>query len=280
MNTPLSRRGFLSIGAAALASAPAAAALAAGPAGSQKKGACFVVRNGNGWRERVTKLNAKWHYSWGATKPADMPPGVEYCPMIWGNSRDDKLASALEKLKQQYEEREFQYLMGFNEPDSANQSNMSVERVIDLWPKLMEPGIPLVSPGCVHPDREWMHNFMEGVEKRNLRVDVVAVHSYGGPNPEALLNRLEKVHREFGRPLWITEFAVGDWQAKKTSEIRHSKETVAKFMRELFPALEQTDFVHRYSWFSASQSNRALGTSALFDEAGELTELGQIYAAS
>ncbi|MEM9352103.1 MAG: glycoside hydrolase family protein [Planctomycetota bacterium] len=279
MNSSLSRRGFLAAGAAALASPPAAAALAS-PAGSPKKGACFVVRDGNGWRSRVTKLNAKWHYSWGSNKPADMPSGIEYCPMIWGDGRDDKLASVLERLKQQYENDEIRYLMGFNEPDSANQSNMSVERVVDLWPQLMETGIPLVSPGCVHPDREWMRNFMGLVEQQNLRVDFIAVHSYGGPNPEALVKRLEKVHREFGRPLWITEFAVGDWRAKKAEENRHSPETIVRFMRELLPALEELDFVKRYAWFSAKQTNRALGTSALFDMQGGLTQLGEIYAAA
>ena len=92
-----------------------------------------------------------------------------------------------------------------------------------------------------------------------------------------LLQRLENVHREFGRPLWITEFAVGDWEAKSVAENRHSPKAVARFMQEALPALEAASFVDRYAWFSAGQQSRALGTSALFDKQGNLTPLGEVY---
>ena len=81
----------------------------------------------------------------------------------------------------------------------------------------------------------------------------------------------------FGRPLWITEFAVGDWQAKSAKENKHRPQRISQFMREAIPLLEQARFVHRYAWFSAKTDNRALGTSALLDNSGELTELGKIY---
>jgi hypothetical protein len=49
-------------------------------------------------------------------------------------------------------------------------------------------------------------------------------------------------------------------------------------MKEVLIALEELDFVERYAWFPAKPDNRALGTSALFDEEGNLTELGKIYS--
>ena len=72
-------------------------------------------------------------------------------------------------------------VMGFNEPDQLSQSNLSVAKAIEWWPLLMELDVPLVSPGCVHPDREWMTEFMEEADRRKYRIDYVAVHSYGGP---------------------------------------------------------------------------------------------------
>jgi len=141
----------------------------------------------------------------------------------------------------------------------------------------MEVGVPLLSPACAHPDREWMKQFMDEIDKRGYRVDFVGVHSYGGPSAEGLMTRLEKVYQMFGRPVWITEFAVGDWNAKSASENKHRPEKVAKFMREVLPALESAAFVDRYSWFSASQDSKPLGTSALFDDQGELTPLGELY---
>jgi hypothetical protein len=129
----------------------------------------------------------------------------------------------------------------------------------------------------VHPDKEWMIAFMDGVKQRGLRVDFICVHSYGGPNPEALVKRLEAVHKMFGRPIWITEFAVGDWKAKSVDQNQHKPEAVLGFMEKVLPMLDRLDFVERYAWFPSKPTSAPLGTSALFDENGGLTPLGQCY---
>lgn len=216
-------------------------------------------------------------YSWGLDRPAELPAEVQFPPMLWGDWGDKHRAKALADVQARYKSGEVSHLLAYNEPDQPKQSGLSVERVIELWPELMEIGVPLVSPGCVHPDKEWMNKFMDEADRRAYRVDAVAVHSYGGPNPEALVKRLEEVHKRFGRPLWITEFAVGDWEAKGPRENRHKPERIAAFMREVLPALDELACVERYAWFSASPSSAPLGTSALFNEDNELTSLGQIY---
>jgi hypothetical protein len=141
----------------------------------------------------------------------------------------------------------------------------------------MALGLPLGSPACVHPDREWMKAFMRGVEARGLRVDFVCVHSYGGPNADALIKRLEDVHNLFQRPIWITEFAVGDWQAKTRAANRHSPASVMGFLKDVLPRLDACEFVERYAWFPAHPDNAPLGSSALFNEDGSLTPLGEAY---
>jgi hypothetical protein len=168
-------------------------------------------------------------------------------------------------------------LLGFNEPEKKEQGNMTLDAALAAWPVLMDTGLRLGSPGCVHPDKEWMIAFMDGVKARGLRVDFVCVHSYGGPNPEALVKRLEAVHAMFGRPLWITEFGVGDWAAKTAEQNRHKPETVLRFMERVLPMLEKLDFVERYAWFPAKPTSGPLGTSALIDENGALTRLGECY---
>lgn len=47
----------------------------------------------------------------------------------------------------------------------------------------METGLRLGSPGCVHPDKDCMIEFMAAVKSHLLRVDFVYVHSCGGPTP-------------------------------------------------------------------------------------------------
>ena len=272
----LDRRGFVATAAAALATVAGRPVLAAPRPVSPKKGFCTPVREDGVWLKRVQSLNAKWFYTWGSDIPVGVPEGVDFAPMIWG-WYGDKTQPALDQIKKQGKEGKLKSLMGFNEPDQHDQSNLTVEKALDAWPKLMEVGLPLASPGCVHPDRQWMIDFMKGVEQRKLRVDYVCVHSYGGPSAGDLLKRLEKVHKMFQRPIWITEFAVGDWEAKTAAQNRHKPEQVAKFMREVLPMLDAAKFVERYAWFSADQDNSALGTSALFDADGKLTELGEIY---
>lgn len=245
---------------------------------SAKKGFCTVVKKDGTGVDLIESLHAKWFYTWGATKPAVMPQNAEFVPMIWGGFNSER-HSHLKQLTLAAQQGEMKYLLGFNEPDQPRQSNMTVSEAIELWPVLEALGIPLCSPGCVHPDKEWMQQFMQEVDARGLRVDYVCVHSYGGPSAKALVERLKKVHAMYNRPIWITEFAVGDWNAPSVAENKHSPEKIKQFMLEVLPMLEELDFVHRYAWFSAAPDNRALGTSALFDEEGSLTELGKIYSA-
>ncbi|MEQ8208292.1 MAG: glycosyl hydrolase [Lacipirellulaceae bacterium] len=243
---------------------------------SKKKGFCVTTKKGSDWQKKISALDAKWFYSWGAQKPKQVPRNVEFTPMIWGRYALNS-PKTLANLKAQGNRKEVRFLLGFNEPDQPKQSNLSVEEVIALWPQLEAIGLPLGSPGCVHPDRDWMNRFMAEVEAKNLRVDFICVHSYGGPSAKAFVKRLRDIHENFQRPIWITEFAVGDWTAKTANENKHSPKRVAQFMRELLPMLENLDFVHRYAWFSASTESAALGTSALFHKDGSLTELGRIY---
>ena len=153
-----------------------------------------------------------------------------------------------------------------------------VEVVGELWPKLMETGLRLGSPGCVHPDNDWMKEFMKKADERKLQVDFVAVHDYGGPNPQTLVNKLKRVYEMYGRPVWITEFGVGDWQAKSVQEHRHGPEKVLEFMQGVLPELDKLNFVEKYAWVPAQKDNKHLGTSALFHEDGTLTALGRFYA--
>lgn len=247
---------------------------------ASKRGFCLTGRRPERLRRRVALLQPAWLYSWGHQRPTGLAPEVEFTPMLWGAGAADKRAEILSDVKRRYENNEVHHLLGFNEPDQHNQSNITVARALDLWPELMEVGVPLVSPACVHPDKQWMREFFDGVERKGLRVDAVAVHSYAGPNVKALIAKLHEVHRMYSRPLWITELAVGDWKAKTAAENRHSPERIAAFLRELLPALDNLPFVHRYAWFSAAPHSAPLGTSALFDEAGGLSKLGTIYASS
>jgi hypothetical protein len=273
----IDRRNFITTSSAALSLAACniqpSLTHAAEKKGSKKKGLGQTTKDSN-WAGRLNDLQCKWFYSWNNKIPEGVPDGIDFIPMIYRSNGDYQ---AIEEAAARAKAAGIKELMGFNEPDVAKQGNMTIEQTLNAWPALMETGMRLGSPGCVHPDKEWMIEFMSEVKKRGLRVDFVCVHSYGGPSAEALVKRLEKIHSMFGRPLWITEFAVGDWEAKSVQENRHKPDAVLRFMEKVLPMLDKLDYVERYAWFPAKTTSNPLGTSALFDEEGGLTRLGKCY---
>ncbi len=274
LSSPLSatRRAFLRTALAASLGSNAALG-ARSPIKGGKKGLCIVGKSPLR-TPMLKKLKPDWTYSWGPNKPKNSPAGVDFVPMIWGYWGD---AKSLRKSANTAKEAGIKNLLGFNEPDKKNQSNISVEKALRTWPLLEESGLRLGSPGCVQPDGEWMREFMAGVAKKGLRVDFICIHSYGGPNSKAFLQRLEKIRKMYRKPLWITEFAVGDWNAKSPKQNKHRPDKVLKFMEEVFPALDKLDYVEKHAWFPASPNSNPLGTSALFDKKGNLTKLGEFY---
>ena len=244
-----------------------------------KKGACITTKN-TGWNTKIKELNTSWHYSWGAELNILEPEGVEFVPMIWGAGSDtvavqQKLNGIL-ALKNQ---KVAKYLLGFNEPDHTDQSNMSVEAAIAYWPKLAALGVPLGSPAPANPSGAWMQSFMQEAGNRNFRIDFICVHWYGGTSVSSFLARLKEIHELYNRPIWITEFAPADWNAKSPETSKYTKAEILIFMQEVLPALDQLDYIQRYSWYSASETSGPLGNAALFDGSGQLTALGKFYAA-
>lgn len=240
----------------------------------KKKGVCITTKSLT-WNQKVAALKPHWHYSWGNELKEGQPDSVEFVPMFWGKTIDDTKVS---ELKQLASEGKIKYLLGFNEPDGEEQANMTVGEAIALWPKLEEVGVPLGSPAAVNSTNEWFKEFMAKAEENNLRVDFVCVHSYGGLNFNSFKTKLEEVYELYGKPIWITEFAVADWNATTVEENKYTPAQVLQYMKEALPALDEMEFIERYSWFSGSQSSPPLTSSALFYENGNLTTLGNYYA--
>jgi hypothetical protein len=239
----------------------------------KKKGIAYAKKTVDLSR-RTDELNAAWMYSWGSLPNDKIPKEIEFVPMFWGgNSVNDNNISRLKELKNK---GDVNYILAFNEPDSKKQANMTVDEVIALWPRLEEIGLPLSSPGAVHPDKEWMIEFMHKADSLKLRVDFVTVHHYGGANAEGFLNKLQRVHEMYNKPIWITEFAVADWDAKTADENKHSEDDVLDFMKIVLPKLEELSYIEKYAWFDGRRAPYI--TSSLYDENLKLTKVGEFYS--
>jgi hypothetical protein len=239
-----------------------------------KRGVAYTNTSSR-WSHKTSELKAHWMYSWGRELREEIPENVEYIPMFW--DKGTVTEENLNKIKQLITEGKVKYVLGFNEPDGAAQANMTVDEAIALWPQLESLGVPLGSPATVSPNNPWMIEFMQKAEALGLRVDFVTVHSYGGPNVLNFINKMKETYNAFKRPIWITEFAVADWNATSPANNIHSAQTVINFMRELLPVLDDIDYIHRYAWFDGV-GRAPLASSALFDEDGVITPLGELYA--
>jgi hypothetical protein len=199
---------------------------------------------------------------------------VEFVPMVWGAFSIDQSVTNVNTWANQ---GRVKYLLGFNEPDGAEQANMTVQRAIDEWPKLMNANVPLGSPSPIHTTAQWLKDFMAEANSRSYRVDFIALHWYKGPNADAFINEIQAAYDLYQKPIWITEFGVADWGAASVAQNRYTAAQVLAFLENVLPRLDAMPFVVRYAWFNASPTHPALAPSALFNTDGTLTPLGTFY---
>lgn len=244
-----------------------------GKGGSVKKG-LGIGGNTPEFERKLKEFKCTWFYNWTGAKPGNSPEESAFVPMIWkysGNPQyvENIVAAAIKEGAKE--------LLGFNGPDRSGQSNMSVVQALQAWPILQKSGLRLGSPVCAHPDNAWMKEFMRGIKERDLRVDFICVHSFASPNADALINRLKAIHKLYEKPIWVTEFAVGDFKAESLAENKFKPDDVLKFMKDVLPKLDRLDFVERYAWYSTDPGSPSVGNSALWDAEGTLTRLGEYY---
>lgn len=247
------------------------------PAGSGKKGADFSTNMTYGtWNGDIVALKAFWYYTWGTPLPSPSPQNCEFVSMFWGAANvTSSNISAVQQLKAQ---GKVKYILGFNEPNRPDQSNMTVSQALALWPQLESIGLPLGSPAADWPTRQWIYDFLDSCIAEKKRVDFICVHMYVGTDDNGFVQTLQDLYNKYHLPIWITEFATADWSAATTSANAYPPDQVLAFMQRLLPRLESLSFVQRYSWFSGDPKSPPLWSSALIDANGNLTTLGSWYA--
>ena len=250
-----------------------APAPAPGPAAvSAKKGAS--IWKSAGMAAALKDAGASWFYSWGPDPKGVSAPGVEFVPMIWGASSADAATIARAKASGRT-------LLGFNEPDLAGQAEMTVEQALELWPRLeatgMRLGAPAVAYGADTPGG-WLDRFMAGAQARGHRVDFIPVHWYGGdfrsgPATDQLKSYLQRTHARYGKPIWLTEYAL----MRFGPTVYPGAAEQAAFVRSSTAMLAGLSFVERYAWFSLATPDEGGDGTGLYRPDGTPTAAGAAY---
>ncbi|MER7166258.1 glycoside hydrolase family protein [Micromonospora sp. NPDC000207] len=232
----------------------------------------------DGVSQALEASTASWYYTWSTRREGiDTPRGVQFVPMIWGpgSVTDQALAEARAAGP---------YLLGFNEPDLAEQSNMSVEEALRLWPRLMSTGSRLGSPAVAYGGADpggWLDRFMSGAKERGYRVDFIALHWYGGDfDSERAVGQLQRyladVYARYRLPIWLTEFALMDFSG---GAVRFpTQQQQAAFLTGATKMLGNTSYVHRYAWFGLPATDR--DRTGLFRSGTEATVVGRAFQAA
>ncbi|XP_006453985.1 hypothetical protein AGABI2DRAFT_189310 [Agaricus bisporus var. bisporus H97] len=211
-----------------------------------------------------TKSSISWIYDW-----SDLPAGflaqsgLNYIPMQWGSGNIDKLANTIST-------QGADIVLGFNEPDFADEANIPAKEAAGLWMQFIEPlkqkdvklGGPAVT--AAPSGKPWLSEFL--AECNNCTIDFLPLHWYGS-GTEGFFNYIWDMHSTFPQfPIWITEFA----------EISDNATVVLDFMNQTINYLDSLDWVERYAWFGFFRPEKDLHSNMLREDGG-LNDLGKLY---
>lgn len=228
-----------------------------------KKGWC-------GWNwDDFQSVNATWYYDWNADGSTSQ--NLEYTPIkqhghwpSWSTINGKSNVS---------------HLLGFNEPDRPDQSNLDFEDALAMWPEYMKSGLRLGSPATADPFNGWsLFNFIDKCDELNYRVDYVAIHAYWAKSPQQWYNDLKYVHEKTGRPIWITEWNNGanwtneSWPAGNRGYNDLNAQKQLNDLKKILEVLDTTSFVERYAIYNWVEDARAMTLN------GSLTLAGEYYA--
>ncbi|KAG8940211.1 hypothetical protein FRC03_005674 [Tulasnella sp. 419] len=144
-----------------------------------------------------------WSYSWSPWDPNPSGSGIDFCPMMWGAKQEEDWWKTFEKNKKA------KCVLGMNEPDRHDQGAIDPYAAAALWKRTVEKlpsSARRVSPAPAGGEEgfAWLHNFIKACD--GCQIDAIGAHIYT-TDIEAFKTYLTRVHNEYGRPVWVTEWA-------------------------------------------------------------------------
>ena len=248
--------------------------------------------------------NAGWYYTWGTGAASPGNYNASFYPMFWSAPSQTTINNSLALNPQ--------YILGFNEPDRTDQANMTVAQAISSWTTIANStnayntahgtSIKLVSPAVDDSSagQTWLNSFMSQASTAGLKVDAVAFHWYdddttnGSQAAADFEGAVQRYHNNYGKPVFITEFADHDWGGTFSQASMIAANTT--MLNIVVPWLDSQSYVLGYSyynWFSDSATfttsgsvlnpttlgasyDGSIGSGATFDLAGQ--DLGEHVA--
>ncbi|MEP4077293.1 glycosyl hydrolase [Haloferula sp.] len=227
----------------------------------------WVAKRGwcGGNASHMSLIQAYWSYQWEPTGSSTI--NREFVPMIKGRgqNKDSRWLEVRARANQTH-------FLVFNEPEAANQGDLTVDEAIALWPKALQSGLRLVSPGRTDGNNgnNWLSSFMAKADAKGYRVDAVSVHNYNRKTASQLKTWLTAEYNKYKKPIWLTEF-------QRENDDNPSAATHEAYLAGVIPMLEDLWFVERYSYFTFNTGGVTSATASLFNNGPVLNAKGDIY---
>ncbi len=248
-----------------------------------------------GWcgEDDASLTRSAWYYTWGAS--SESYDDYEFVPMRHNKWWDgwDKIGSRLNAS----------CVLGYNEPDHTDQSDLSPNYAITQWPEMLKSGLRLGSPAPDAISKSWLSDFIAMADSLHFRVDFVATHMYwDSQDPDALCTRISNLCKNIynGRTMWITEWNNGanwtseSWPDKEGTRLdaefnvlldENGKQTTVKrphteansakqteWLGRALKAFDECPWLERHSFYNWVEDAR----SVVLD--GKLTPAGKVFA--
>lgn len=156
---------------------------------------------------------------------------------------------------------------------SGGGASMSVSDAITTHQKYIQPlatqglriGSPAVTNGAeANKGLNYLSSFISGCT--NCQIDFVVAHWYAWAKAEDFKTYFTNMHKQFGKPIWITEFGVTEGD-------------VDAFLAEVLPWLDQQSWIERYAYYMAAPATGS--EKYLVNASGNgLTSTGLVYAST
>lgn len=208
---------------------------------------------------QLSALHVSWYYSWGFTTSLINPP-AQFIPMAFS-------LNTLPRVTTQ------PIILGFNEPDNASQSNITVANALSNWSTLVSRSTRLGSPGTAgNPltTGSWLTQFM--TSSPTPKVDFVCVHWYKGVDYAKFKSDITAIINLYRKPVWITEFAPQTISSALASPTKYTQTQINTFLSQVIPWMEANPMVEKYAYHDCKYGNAAIFTST-----GALTPTGVTY---
>ncbi|KAH8691799.1 hypothetical protein BGW36DRAFT_304412 [Talaromyces proteolyticus] len=208
---------------------------------------------------------ASWAYDWSPYAGGDLPRGVEYCPMLWGPKFYSQWYSAASDALSAGSG----CFLGFNEPDIAEQANMTPKQAAIDFQTYMTPysgQATLVTPAVTNGEGDmiglnWLEQWFTECNGR-CKADRIAIHYYANSGSTDFINyvttAIDLAERNGIPSIWITEF-----------QNTGSSADQILFLHEVIPWLNNNTAIERYAYFFVADEYLLSGT--------ELNAIGQAY---